>query len=91
MYKLLVALTCVLSAAALQLPRRTTHNTPSTRTIALFSNYLDQISGADAAAAEADRLSSQAAALVALLVALAVGALGLAAVTAMYFNSMDAF
>ena len=65
MYKLLVALTCVLSAAALQLPRRTTHNTPSTRTIALFSNYLDQISGADAAAAEADRLSSQAAALVA--------------------------
>ena len=65
MYKLLVALACVLSAAALQLPRRTTHNTPSTRTIALFSNYLDQISGADAAAAEADRLSSQAAALVA--------------------------
>ena len=65
MYKLLVALTCLLSAAALQLPRRTTHNTPSTRTIALFSNYLDQISGADAAAAEADRLSSQAAALVA--------------------------
>ena len=61
---LLVALTCVPSAAALQLPRRTTHNTPSTRTIALFSNYLDQISGADAAAAEADRLSSQAAALV---------------------------
>ena len=65
MYKLLVALACLLSAAALQLPRRTTHNTPSTRTIALFSNYLDQISGADAAAAEADRLSSQAAALVA--------------------------
>ena len=56
------------------LPRRTP-NTPSTRTTALFSNYLDQISGggeaasklaeADAAAAEADRLSSQAAALVA--------------------------
>ena len=64
-YGLLVALACVPSAAALQLPRRTTHNTPSTRTIALFSNYLDQISGADAAAAEADRLSSQAAALVA--------------------------
>ena len=70
MYKLLVALTCVPSAAALQLPRstthrRTTHNTPSTRTTVRLSNYLDQISGADAAAAEADRLSSQAAALVA--------------------------
>ena len=77
---LLVALTCVPSAAALQLPRstthrRTTHNTPSTRTTVRLSNYLDQISGggeaasklaeADAAAAEADRLSSQAAALVA--------------------------
>ena len=77
---LLVALTCVPSAAALQLPRstthrRTTHNTPSARSTALFSNYLDEISGggeaasklaeADAAAAEADRLSSQAAALVA--------------------------
>ena len=65
------------SAAALQLPRstthrRTTHNTPSTRTT-YASNYLDQISGgeaaklaeADAAAAEADRLAAEAAALVA--------------------------
>ena len=40
---------------------------PRTRTqfTVLSNNYLDKISGADAAAAEADRLSSQAAALVA--------------------------
>ena len=67
--------TILQGASALQLrPRTRTYNTPSTRTTGLFSNYLDEISSdtaasklaeADAAAAEADRLSSQAAALVA--------------------------
>ena len=58
MYNALL-LTILQGASALQLRPRT--RTQSTA----LSNYLDQISGADAAAAEADRLSSQAAALVA--------------------------
>ena len=58
MYNALL-LTILQGASALQLRPRT-----RTQSTALF-NYLDQISGADAAAAEADRLSSQAAALVA--------------------------
>ena len=58
MYNALL-LTILQAASALQLRPRT-----RTQSTALF-NYLDQISGADAAAAEADRLSSQAAALVA--------------------------
>ena len=72
---LALLLTILQSASALQLlPRTRTYSTPSTRTTVRLSNYLDQISSdsaasklaeADAAAAEADRLSSQAAALVA--------------------------
>ena len=57
---LALVLTILQGASALQLLRPRTR----TQSTALF-NYLDQISGADAAAAEADRLSSQAAALVA--------------------------
>ena len=59
MYNVLL-LTILQSASALQLRPRT-----RTQSTLRLNNYLDQISGADAAAAEADRLSSQAAALVA--------------------------
>ena len=59
MYNALL-LTILQAASALQLRPRT-----RTQSTVLSNNYLDKISGADAAAAEADRLSSQAAALVA--------------------------